>query len=736
MRNRGLLTSLVLLFLSCTSLLGQDDQNVSLTISLAGRRSQFHVGEVIPVELSFSAGIPDTYYLSTRSYDRSGRLEEDKFNVSPAGRDPLRPYFDSLFAIMGGGLSSGPGALSGSPQILREDLNEWVALDQPGHYSLYVVSSRVLRRGDQQNQSLQVRSNTVEFDIVAADPQWQAAKLASAVSVLNDPAATQETKQTAARDLRFLDSPASIRELVRLLGSSPDRNRWDLQAGLYGSRHQELVSKELETLIGVPDVAVSPEFVNLLARTKFFQAEGPRTPYPEHDEKQQATWHEREEARQQRFGAILDSVYDQAAAALSSKRGAARAETVRTLLYRSGPMGETPKPGVRLPESEIVSAFEAMPSDRQYDLLFASWERIRMPGMASALEELVERPHLDHQLLRDIALQRLQELDPVAARERILAEIRQPHIDGNMFTVKGKTLAVLLEKTLPQFDELLTTRLEQEDSLTRGLDAELIGRYATARILARVKAVYEPMPRVKEYRIPDGLNTYFLRVDPEYGLKHVTDAMSLCMENAFKAVNDMGRWADLEPVLIATMNGEDLNAARQAAEAIARYGDLNGQKAMWACLPSFHKQWADRQSELQNDLGRKDRKTTEAQSLQFGLVEALGRAQAWVLSDEQVQELENLTFGGERQNVSQWRWRSPIPLDIQWVFGTVRGEINNQYSTKGLTGLRNKLAQYPTGTRFLLTTNGSIESLRPALESIDQVSTDHGLLIERAPQPR
>ena len=67
-------------------------EGVSLTIRFAGGAGQFHVGEVVPIELSFDASLPDTFDLSTRNYDRSGRLNIEQFHVTPSGRDPLADY--------------------------------------------------------------------------------------------------------------------------------------------------------------------------------------------------------------------------------------------------------------------------------------------------------------------------------------------------------------------------------------------------------------------------------------------------------------------------------------------------------------------------------------------------------------------------------------------------------------------------------------------------------------------
>src|SRR5260370_25942135 len=66
--------------------------------------SQFHVGEAIPIELLFSSSTPNTFSMSTRSYDRSGRLDEEKFHATPEARDPLHNYYQ--LATFMPGLSS------------------------------------------------------------------------------------------------------------------------------------------------------------------------------------------------------------------------------------------------------------------------------------------------------------------------------------------------------------------------------------------------------------------------------------------------------------------------------------------------------------------------------------------------------------------------------------------------------------------------------------------------------
>jgi hypothetical protein len=189
-------------------------------------------------------------------------------------------------------------------------------------------------------------------------------------------------------------------------------------------------------------------------------------------------------------------------------------------------------------------------------------------------------------------------LNPSEATPLILEEIEHPHLDNGMFTVEGETLGLLQNETLPQFDEMLAARIEDKESRTKGLDAQLIGRYSTKAILPRVKSVYETAPGQWDCVTEDGFVVYFLRVDPDYGIKRLAQAPSFCMTSALPAVIKMHRWSEVEPGIIARLNGPDLNRARQAAETLAKYGSTQAEKALWDRLRKFHDQWAERGNEL------------------------------------------------------------------------------------------------------------------------------------------
>jgi hypothetical protein len=708
----------------------QQPDSASFTIQFLQAVTRFHVGEVIPIELLFSSSTPNTFSMSTRSYDRSGRLNEEQFHVTPEGRDPLHNYYE-LGMGMGGGLG-GSLVLTSEPQVLHEDLNEWVSLDHPGHYTIYVTTGRISRQEATRDEPMELRSNSLEFDVVAADPAWLQQVLYSAQSTLDDPSSTDERKVAALRALRFLDSPASVRELVRQLGK-PEKDQWDSVAGLAGSHQQALVVKELEQQLGAPDIAITSDYLFILAKLKSQLGQGPLPAYPQDDQQKQDAWHQLVEKRSEELDAIEDDLYRTTAALVQKKWGSAKAETVRTLLMRPAHTSGDIKPLANVPQGDVVSSFRSLSPDEQENLLSIFWERLNLSAMAAPLEEIAQQPQVPNsQLLRDLALLRLYQLDATAATPLFLEEIAHPHIDNNISTVSGNTLGLLPNETLPQFDQLLAARLENKETRTAALDAQLVGRYATKAVLPRIKAAY--IAREGDWDCSeDGLVLYFLRVDPDYGVQRLKEAPGFCMTKSIPAVIRMKRWREVEPAIIAALNAPDLNRARQAAETLARYGDAAAEEALWRRIRAFHDQWAEREDDLAYRPNTPP-DASEAIGFQYGLVTAIGQAQAWVLSDKQVTELEQLTLGQTRDNVRPWHGTSPIDMSLDVLFdGRLQSDIHHQYFPADADALRSKLAQYPNGTTFHITLFGQREQLATVVQSVENVAADHGLILDIAP---
>jgi hypothetical protein len=734
MRRILVIITFSFLLLAPTKRVGaQQDSAVTLSIRILDHAPSFRVGEVIPLELVFSASGPESYEIGMRNYDRSGRLDIEQFHVTPTGRDPLKDYYERG-PIMLGGLSATPRVLNDAPQTRRNDLNEWIALDNPGHYKLYVTSGRVIRRAASKAEPVELRSNALEFDVIAADASWQQQTIGAAISIVDDPSSSLEERRSALRNLRFLNSAASVPELVRQLGKLPDGQRWDCVAGLWSSPERSLVVRTLEQHMSDPDIALNQEYVWALTSLKFHADHGAPSPYPKDDPQQQQIWQDRAQSEQAELLALHQKLLGRTATLAPSKTGSAKAETVRTLLQEGPANRDGGKLAAALPEEDLAAAFVALSPEQQYGMIstFGNW--LKVQAMVEPLKRLLQQ-QIPQQLQRDEALRLLYEVSPDEGTPRILEEIRRPHVYNGMLTVRPETLSLLPNETLPQFDDLLARRLEQEESHTFDLDAQLVGRYATASILERVKAVYAVSAGEWSCDAEDGFVLYFLRVEPDYGVKRIAASPGSCLSHSLSAVIRMNRWREIEPAIIKNLNDRDLDLARDAAETLAKYSGPQAEAAMWKRLRNFHDQWAEREQDLAYR-PKMSREANQAKDFQFGLVEALGRAQGWVITDQQVTELENLTLGEERQNVKQWHWNSPLELTITGLSDVhFHVDINHQYASGDVASLRKKLAQFPAGTSFRLTnTNlGSPAQLEPVMRAIYDTAAEHGLTIQSQP---
>jgi hypothetical protein len=710
----------------------QQDPNVNLSIRFVSGSAKFHVGERIQLELSFTTAVENTYQMSTASYDRSGRLNLEHFHMTPNGRDPLEVYYKNLFAFIGGGLSS-EVLLSTTPQIIHEDMNEWVAPDSPGHYSLYVTSGRVSKLGGPRPIAVESRSNTLEFDVERADEMWQQEKLSEIQSILGSNSSTADEVASAIKDLRYLDTPDSIAELVKQLGRPGKTNHWDFYAGLISSRRPNQAFEFLRAQLGAPDIAITYDYLFAMCHLKFGLTHEPPPPYQPGNAAAEREWQALIHKRMDEFNQLFDQFSDMTATFVNVKIGEAKGETISTVLMTRRNGKSTSQTKSKLSDSDIADSFLLLSPERQVEFLGSNWEQVKSPAMKTALEGILHKPMLGNQELRGVALERYQELDAKAAEPLIVAEIREPHLDGghsaSNSAVTLKVLESLPNETLPEFDELLAARLENGNSPSTELDAALIGRYATKAILTRVKAFFDAHLMVS-CRIGEGLSRYFLRTDPDYIIPRMI-SLTNCVPESLTLIVQMHRWGEVEPGMIQKLDDPNLWNARRAAEVLQKYGGRNAKEALWDRLKRFHEQWADRENEF-SLTAKTPRDVNEAISFEFGLVESIGKAQGWLLDDDEITELESLTVGDEKKNVGSWHQSQTtvgVVLDLL-TDGRLQATVGGRFNPWDLESLCQKLAQCPSGTEFSLIEVGDKERLGPVLEAIREVAQRHGFLIK------
>src|SRR2546426_3458863 len=248
---------LILCFLSGT-LAAQSkpprDTNVVLQVSIAGNQQEFHIGETIPLKLSFKTTVKDAYEVNMAQYDRSGRMNYERFVVSPAegAVDPLPTNTGSMGGI------TGYQFLTPEPRTIKLNLNEWIRFTQPGDYRLIVTSTRVSVRDPSHPlgaSPVTVRSNEIVLKIVPANAAWQKQVYDEVVAVLDGraPIKREQMEQyTAARrqaieTLRFLGSADATRELAkRMRGEDSDGLNYLCMLALISSPERAVARSALE----------------------------------------------------------------------------------------------------------------------------------------------------------------------------------------------------------------------------------------------------------------------------------------------------------------------------------------------------------------------------------------------------------------------------------------------------------------------------------------------------------
>jgi len=141
------------------------------------------------------------------------------------------------------------------------------------------------------------------------------------------------------------------------------------------------------------------------------------------------------------------------------------------------------------------------------------------------------------------------------------------------------------------------------------------------------------------------------------------------MTESLKKVVASGHWQDVDPSVIARLNASDPV-------------DREAEFVIGPTTP---------------------REVNDAISLEFGLVESLGRAQAWLL--------DNILTPG-------------VP---------VIATINDQFNPTDLPSLQAKLAQYPSDTVLHLSGFGAPDRLAAVSRAIHETASQNGLIIEDQP---
>jgi hypothetical protein len=692
----------------------QDPPDLLFRAELADGRTKFRQGETIKLNLVYSSSSFGKYRLDAAQYDRSGRLESDAFHVDPSDGvvDPIADYFSSIVAVFGGGLRSMPTLDSSSTQV-AVDLNEWIRFDRPGRYRLYVTSRRVSYSAA--SGGVAVTSKLLEFEIVPPDSKWEAEVIRRAGRNL-DSQDGREKRTAGCRLLRFLGSRAAVDEIIRRYRPDDRDCSFEFIFGLIGAPDRSFVVARMEGRLRANHGEVDSSFIRNLALLRY-KLDHPGKP---------------SDLKQQRSG--IDSLVQRYSSGLASslpqKDASAKATGAEALLdllsANQWPADRTEADRVR---AALTKNFLDLPVEKQGFLLTYRWTAIRSPEMVPILKQAYSRgrktPTVD---VPTIAVRRLYELDPVAARRIILDEARKPQPN-----IGPAALGVLSDPELPELDGILADNLERLPPTMAGWNEVmfLVSRYATKAILPRVERV---LSNHRGCWMTPAI-AYILRVAPDRGerllAQRIGDHTENCHRGALRSVAKLSSSPRIARVALAHLDDADLDIAIEAVEILKVLGPAAAEQALHTRLDRWRQKWKGHEDQLRRDpVTFRGSNDTELR-LQAALIDALATGLGWLADAKKLRALKELCLtpdGGPM--LEQWikAWESPpnmlltiIPApDGTSMFGVA--QYQNIHSREAFD---RKLKQFPRD--MTLHWPGTDDSTNPEYSRVKALVESHGL---------
>jgi len=695
------------------------DGNVILQVSLAAEQNQFHIGEKIPLQLSYSSAVKDRYQINMAQYDRSGRMEYEHFHVTPeAGAvDPLANRTPGP----GGGLS-GFNFLDAQPSTIKLNLNEWVRFTKPGKYLLSIDSNRVSIRDPAApfgTSPVTVHSNEIRLNVIAASREWQAQVFKQAVADLNvpdphDPAHMEQyfkSKRAALETLRFLGTPESIRELTRRMrGEDQSGLDYICMLGVAYSPLPDVARRAVEEALADPNHPITQNFLYMMR---------------ELTSTDRARW--RESQRQ---------TLEELIAVLPRKTGKARPLSLSTAANEAWNAQDVPKATIDRLTVELISMFDQLSAQDQNMLLTYQWDKVASPQLIPLLRRVAER-YEDFPQMREMnaytqlqltasALRHWYEMDPEGARPAVIAEITRPRPRYG-----ARLLGMLPDKTLPEADSALAEHLRSTTDLDGSVNiASLIARYGSDAILPQVLSKLDPLIGKWACAIQNPLLAYVLRVDPALARPKIEQAIdtrgagfSACYNSIFQEISEIRFDPVLEEIGVRSIDDPNPQVAMTAATMLGRLGSPSAEPALLARYRRWSEQWTGRESELNVPFGQSPRDLSNELGLGQNLLMSLATGQHWLADEKKLEQLSQMSRVSSIHNLAEQyvkAWQNQ-PFMISLIHTGRYDEFHAQvvqYELHSLEALKDKVAQFPSGTKFILTTVGN-ESARELEETTE-----------------
>jgi len=636
--------------------------DLHLHLSLAGGRTQFHLGELIKVQYELTADTPGKYRSGDLWYDLSDRSRFESFvSDRPAdSTDPLDGHWTIWEALYNVHVTRRMGSwknLTQNPVIQPWDLNEYLRFDQPGKYRIYAITRHVVSDWspghDPYAGGPPLASNILELEILPDDPSWSADQLQHAVDALLLSPKNPKEHLSAAKTIRFLQTPAALEAMASHYTGLDREVDSQLLSGLIGYRDRAAAAAQMERQLANPDFAVSRFFLFSLAVMKLCLA----SPQLSADLLRTADRDTIKSWRHALFD-VLVPYYDQLIPAAETKTPRARALTVDTLFHTAAlesfdfeklPLSADQVESLRVRELAILPD---LPHYEQFDRIANfGWAKNFPPEQVlPVLHKIYEHPSGEMagniEQTRKYVLKDVNAISPEESQKLLALATNEPHAALHAQDVSGLSMT-----PSPELDTLLITKLEGRRTEEMKSVAPLIGQFATPALLARVRAVYEVEKEAWPCDIESGLLAYFLRVDPDYAATMLPPAAAYAASRPrvtcrrptlLGAISDLYYSPVVEQAIIAQLDDPTPRMVQDAIETLRLHTSPPGIAALLARFRKFHEEWKDFDPQKSSPEARSKWDSRNQHGLEMALFRAIAQSTDYRRNADKLQDLAQL----------------------------------------------------------------------------------------------
>jgi hypothetical protein len=707
------------------------DSMPELKVKTVDGGSTYRIGERIRLRLSFTSTEARRYEINEASYDRSGRMGYESFQVLPAKgwSDPLQDYFQNR-VLDGGGLTNF-SALKAAPFKLEIDLNEWVRFEQPGVYTVQISSGRVSdigrhRKGE--GKPLELKSNSIMLRIVPAKKEWQQQKLAAiagALAATHDQMFSPESspRKQAASDLRFLGTEGAIDLLTQYYREDEEDVWGQCEMGLRGLPAQLRASAvaSLKERISEPEF---PVFSNLLSTVAFLQskADDPESG-AERDGGESLFLGSPDERKAE------EEAWNLAYQSLDRKEGKARAATFK-MLFDWHPE-HTPPQVVEDLNRKMPASLLTLETNEQQRLLDSHWDLLRSPEIVPVLRRMAapwpvsagskEMRAAYRGYPQATALFRWYEVDPSGAHEEILRQIGSAHP-----TLYADAVDFLPGESLPEFEAIWADALKRNENEDRlGALLSLMARFGTGASVATVRQITQGKIGVWGCREQSAALAYLVRFDETGAPGMVEDAVAArgkdktgCNHSAFTDVGEYVSNSMLLAEAVKALDDSDKEVVLDAVKFLEAHGDQSVEQPTLQHYVKWSDHWRGHGSRLENREAGQLGPSGEAE-IGKELVRAVMANQGWVPNaaelDAAALECVGKDVCAEADDIRKKSAERPIPISF-WDAGQRPQLTLAQFTPGTMELLEEKIKQFPRGTRFNVYQFGEAEPKNQVLK--------------------